>query len=200
MNKLSKALCGTAAVFGGSMACYLSFVVADELRGFCDECDYLIILGGKVIGADTPGDTLKDRISCAAEYLCVRPNVIAVPTGGCFREGQEVSEADIIARGLIAAGVDESRILPEREATTTYENFINSFKIIAAHSGKPIEDVKIAALSSGYHMHRAAIIAKHCGKENIGRVAAKAPTSVKSYLREYFVAYEMLLKILKIKS
>lgn len=200
MNKASKILCGTAGVFAGSIACYLPFVIADELRGYCDECDYLIILGGGVVGGDTPGDELRERINAAAEYLTVRPEVIAVPSGGCFRKGQTASEADIIARELVSAGIDEGRILPERNATTTYENFINSFKLICEHAGKPIGEIRVAALSSSYHMHRAAIIARHCGKEKIGLVAAKTPFGIKSRLREYFVAYEILLKILKIKS
>ena len=200
MNRLAKTLCGTAAILAGSAACYLPFVIADEMRGYCDECDYLIILGGGVTGEETPGKELSERIRCAAEYLTVREGVIAVPTGGCFRKGQKVSEADIIKRELIAAGIESSRILPERNAETTYENFTNSFKIISAHAGKPIEEISVAALSSGYHMHRAAIIASHCGKKNIGRVAAQNAGSAKSRLREYFVAYEMLYKLLKIKS
>ena len=110
-----------------------------------------------------------------------------------FRDGQKKSEAQIIAEYLIEQGIEESRIVLEDKSTTTYENFEFGTKIIENHSGKALDEVRVAFLSSDYHIHRASIIAKRCGVKNCGKVSCPTPgEAMPRYLREYFVAYELL--------
>lgn len=92
-------------------------------------CDVLIILGSRVDG-DTPRADLRARIDAAAEYLKKYPSCIAIGTGGNFRAEQTVSEAQAIKNGLVADGIEPSRVLLEDKARTTYENFLNCKKII----------------------------------------------------------------------
>ena len=206
MNKTAEKIIRTAAgVTGGSAgflllsaAAYMPFVIADANRDFDDECDYLMILGGDIIGADTPSPQLLKRMEKAAPWLAAHPGVIAVPCGGCFRNGQKKSEAKIIADYLTANGIDESRIILEDKSTTTFENFIFALEIIRKHSGKETADTKIAFLSSSYHMHRAALIAERCGIKDVRRVSAPTPGSAfQRYVREYFVAYEFPKRAVK---
>lgn len=205
MNKAiktaGKALLCTGGVFAASVAAYIPFVAADAARDFNDDCEYLMILGGNVFGADTPSPQLKGRMERAAAYLNEHTEVVAVPCGGCFRPEQKRSEAEIIASYLIENGVAPDRIILEDKSTTTFENFQFALKIIKEHSGKEINDVKIAFLSSSYHMHRAALIAEMNGLKEIRRVSAPTPgKAAPRFAREYFVAYELLLRKLGIKK
>lgn len=193
-----KVLAGVTGAFAVSVAAYMPFVAADANRKFDDDCEYLMILGGDVIGADTPSPQLLARMEKAAPWLNEHPGVIAVPCGGCFRDGQKKSEAKIIADYLVANGVDESRIILEDKSTTTFENFIFALEIIKNHSGRETKETQIAFLSSSYHMHRAALIAKKCGVDDVRRVSAPTPGSAfQRYVREYFVAYEFPVRKIK---
>lgn len=197
MNKVLKAAAalvgGTAGYFALTAGAYMPFVISDAKKNYNDDCDYLLVLGGDIIGADTPSPQLLERMKRAAAYLNEHEQVIAVPCGGCFRPEQKRSEADIIARYLVEQGVDESRILLEDRSTTTFENFEFGLTIIRNHSGKPIKESRIAFLSSSYHLHRAGIMAKRSGIDNVLRVSAPTPgEAFKRFAREYFVAYELL--------
>ena len=196
-----KTILGTACkVVGGvagavvlSAAAYMPFVISDATKKYRDKCEYLLILGGNVIGADTPSPQLFERMKAAAVYLKENPETVAVPCGGCFRDGQKKSEAAIISDYLIEQGIEAERIILEDKSTTTYENFEFGTKIIENHAKKPIDEVKVAFLSSDYHLHRASIIAKRCGVKNCGRVSSPTPgEAMPRYLRECVVAVELL--------
>ncbi len=177
---------------------FLIFVIADAKRNFREDCDFLMILGGNVLGADTPSPQLLERMKEAAKYLNENPHVTAVPCGGCFREGQKKSEAAIIADFLISQGISPSRIALEDKSTTTFENFIFAIPIIEKLGGRDVNSLRVAFLSSDYHLHRAALIAKMCGIKNPLRVSCPTPTEAyKRYLRELVVAWELLGKLFK---
>lgn len=197
MNKFLKAVLGTVGGVAGyavlSAGAYLPFVIADAKRNYRDDCDYLMVLGGNVFGADTPSPQLLERMKAAAAYCKENQRCFIVPCGGCFRPEQKKSEAQIIASYLIEQGIDEKRIILEDKSTTTYENFEFALEIIKNHSGKALEECRIAFLSSDYHIHRASIIAKRCGLANPRRVSCPTPKEAwQRYLREYIVAYELL--------
>ncbi len=199
MNKIIKystAFLGSlSGILVTSAAIYLPFVLKDAGRKYCDNCDYLLILGGNVIGADTPSPQLKERMITAAEYLNNHPHTVAIPCGGCFRKEQKKSEAGIIADYLIDQGINSGRIMLEDKSTTTFENFENAAELIEDRGDS---NPKIAFLSSSYHIHRASVIAGMCGYNNIGRVTAKdSGVNIKRLIREYFVAYELLIKKIK---
>lgn len=202
MNTVSKIITGAAGVVGGyfalTAAAYMPFVIKDSKKNYRDNCEYLMILGGNVIGADTPSPQLVERMKTAADYLKENKDCFVVPCGGCFRPEQKKSEAAIIADYLIAQGIAPERFILEDKSTTTVENFEFASEIIKAHSGKEINDVKIAFLSSDYHIFRASVIADCCGIKNIGKVSSPTPSQAsKRYLREYFVAADLFRYVIK---
>lgn len=152
-------------------------------------CDVLIILGSRVDG-DTPRADLRARIDAAAEYLKKYPSCIAIGTGGNFRAEQTVSEAQAIKNGLVANGIEPSRVLLEDKARTTYENFLNCKKIIE-------ENASVGILSNTYHLFRAGLIARDSGLENFSLIPAPSPTPVRGYLRESVVIFEVWGKKIK---
>lgn len=199
MNLVSKIMLGTVGTVAGYLTvtagAYLPFVIYDAKIGHRDSCDYLLILGGQVNGAETPSAHLLERINAAADYLKENTECFIIPCGGCFREEQKKSEALIIKEHLIKAGIDKNRFILEDKSTTTFENFENAFEIIKNHSGKNPNDFSIAFLSSDYHLHRAGIIAKRCGFKKIGKVSCENKKGrLRNYAREYIVAYELLKK------
>lgn len=204
MRPFSKILLGAAGVVGGyftlTAGAYMPFVIKEAKKNYRDDCEYLMVLGGNVIGADTPSPQLFERMKSAAEYLNENKSCFVIPCGGCFRSEQKKSEARIIADYLVKQGIDESRIILEDKSTTTVENFEFASEIIKAHSGRDISGVNVAFLSSDYHIFRASVIAKCCGIENIGKVSSPTPSEAsKRYIREYFVAADLFRYALKSK-
>lgn len=178
---------GMAAVlaFIGAVGAFAAAETKASRGNLKSEPNFLLILGCTVHG-DDPCETLKSRIAAAAKYLTEHPRVIAVPCGGIVQKDQTKSEAAVIRDGLIAAGIDQNRIIIEDKSKTTAQNFKNAKRIIekAAES----ETGKIAFLSSEYHLLRASLIAKRVGM-NIQAEPAKTPKNelIKSYLRELIV-------------
>ncbi|MBR4857646.1 MAG: YdcF family protein [Clostridia bacterium] len=201
IRALSKIIGGAAGIVALSAGIYMPFVISDSLKKFNDDCDYLLILGGNVIGADTPSPQLFERMKAAANYLNEHKDVVAVPCGGCFRESQKKSEAEIIGDYLISQGVEPERIVLEDKSETTYQNFEFGVPIIKNHSGKKADELRIAFLSSDYHMHRAGIIAKQSGIKDVRRVSCPTPGSaIHRFGREYIVAFEMFYRTVKNKT
>lgn len=196
MKKLNKAISVAALAFGVSFAEYVK-MSRNAYGEKVENPDYLMILGCTVDG-DEPCEMLKLRINAAIDFLKANPNTIAVPCGGIVHDGQTVSEADTIAKYLISAGIDESRIIVENQSQTTYENFINAKKIISERCD--IDSADIAFLSSNFHILRSSYIAK---QTNIKAKGVPAPSPKGLYpaalLREYLV-FPLLLHEIKQKS
>ena len=153
--------------------------------------DVLLILGCRVKG-DTPEETLQMRIDAAAEYLKKNKNVVAIACGGIVHADQTKSEAQAISEGLTAKGVELERIILEDKSTTTQENFRNAMEIIDKMSD---EKLKVAMLSSEFHLLRAGLLAKKCGLE-VTTVPAPSPQKqrLKNYARELICFAEFLKK------
>lgn len=147
--------------------------------------DYLLILGCRVRGEEAE-DILKSRIEAAGKYLVENKDVKAICCGGIVHEDQFKSEAQAIKEGLLNMGIEENRIILEDKSTTTEENFINAKMIIEeTESGR---DVKLAFLTSEFHLMRASYIAKSVGVP-CKCTPAKTPLNKKyrAYIREFFV-------------
>lgn len=144
----------------------------------------VLILGCRVRGEE-PEETLKTRITAAAEYLKANPSVIAICCGGIVHDDQRKSEAQAIKENLVKDGVDEKRIFLEDKSLTTEQNFLNA-KPIIEKLGISVCDT--AFLSSDFHLLRAGVIAKKAGFTD-KCIAAPSPKKKRAanYLREFFV-------------
>lgn len=117
--------------------------------------DYLIVLGCGVRGT-TPSIAMRNRTDAAARYLLENPQTVAVCSGG-QGTGEDISEASAMKTLLLAAGVDETRILMEDRSTSTEENLVFSVEMIKDHidDEKLISTSSIVICSSEYHIFRA---------------------------------------------
>lgn len=173
---------------------FLSAVIKEAKENYNDDLHYLFVLGGRIIGEETPSEHLLKRILKASEYLKSHPDTVAITCGGCFREGQTKSEALIIKEFLVRLGISEERILLEDKSTTTNENFRFGKKIIEEHSGKELFELKTGLLSSDYHLFRADIIARINGLPGLKKIGAKSTAKdfMRGALRELLVAPDLI--------
>ncbi|MBR3588761.1 MAG: YdcF family protein [Clostridia bacterium] len=202
MKKTIKILSVIIAVVIGyfvvTASIYMPFVIKDAKTVYNDDCDYLMILGNQVVGKDTPSPLMLERTNRAVEYLKENEDCFVVVCGGITTDEQIISESALMKEILTEKGVSPDRIIPEDKSTTTFENFEFAKEVIEKHSGENVEDVDVAFLSSDYHIHRASVIADHFGFNDIGKVSCKTENGfIKTLVREYFVGYDLLIRIIK---
>lgn len=190
-----------AGYFVVTASIYMPFVISDAKKPYNDDCEYLIILGNQVVGKDTPSSLMLERTDRAVEYLSENQDCIVVVCGGITTDEQIISEAALMKKILTEKGVSADRIILEDKSTTTFENFEFAKEVIEKDSGKDINKVRVAFLSSDYHMHRAGVIAEHFGFTHIGRVSCVTQKGfIKTLIREYFVGYDLLIRIISSKG
>lgn len=151
------------------------------------QADYMIVLGAKVMGT-VPSLSLQYRIDTAARYLKEHEKTIVIVSGGQGVD-EDISEAEVMRKGLVDTGIDEGRIIIEDQSTSTYENIIFSKKLIPS-------DLKTGLLvTNDYHLYRASMVARQEGLEVTG-LPAKTPviSLVKSYVREYLAITKYYLE------
>lgn len=148
---------------------------------------YLLILGCTVHG-DQPTQLLQTRIDCAAQYLKLHPQAVAIASGGCFRAGQTKSEAAVIQGGLCAAGIAPERILLEDQARSTAENFILCKQLLEGREAWS-EGEPVAFVTNDFHVARCLKLACLNGLRAVP-VAAATPKNarLRCRLRECIVS------------
>ncbi len=198
MKKSLKITLGAVAALGAAVLAteniFLTKIITESKKDYKEDLDYLFVLGGLIIGEETPSEHLMKRIEKAASYLKEHLNTVAVTCGGCFRQGQKKSEALIIKEHLISMGINEDRILLEDKSTTTNENFKFGKGIVEKHSGKEFYELNVGFLSSDYHLFRAGIIAKINGLPGLQKIGAKSTAKdfTRGAARELLVAPDLI--------
>lgn len=143
--------------------------------------DAVIVLGAAVHGK-TPSLTLKKRLDKAVNYHNQNPDAVIVVSGGQGNQ-EEISEAEAMQNYLVNNGVSADKIIKEEAATSTYENFVFSKKILDEQFGK---DYTVAFITNEYHILRAGLCAKQAGMQNITHLHSNTNLSylVSGVLRE----------------
>ncbi|MBR3768807.1 MAG: YdcF family protein [Clostridia bacterium] len=204
MKKALKITLGAIGALGATVLAteniFLTKIISEAKKDYSDDLDYLFVLGGNILGAETPSEHLMKRIIKASEYLKAHPSTVAVTCGGCFRKEQKKSEALIIKEHLVAMGIDENRIILEDKSTTTNENFKFGKGIVEQHSGKEFYELNVGFLSSDYHLFRAGIIAKINGLPGLQKIGAQSGADfIRGAARELLVAPDLIMNYLNNK-
>jgi len=127
--------------------------------------DYVIVLGARV-DPDGPSPALRRRLNATLAYLADNPDTLVIASGGQGSD-EPMSEAECIKRELVAAGIDEGRILLEDRSTTTAENLEFSLALMES------SDASVGILTNNYHVYRAVKIAEKMGFRNAHGIAAE---------------------------
>ncbi len=120
---------------------------------------YVLVLGAKIEG-DEPSPLLSNRIRAAQNYLELHPLSIAVLCGGVGK-GEMYSEAYVMKKTLLQAGIDEERLLLEETSVNTWTNLKNALALIEEKEGRRPEEVMVS--TSDYHAFRVGFLAKRLG-------------------------------------
>ncbi len=174
-----KLLAGTFLVIGIALFLFLEGCIISGMISSADQAvDYIIVLGAQVKGS-TVSRPLKYRLDRAVLYLKEHDDTVVIVSGG-QGTGEDISEAEAMARYLIEAGIQGERILREDQSVNTAQNILCSSKLIE-------ESASVGIVSSDFHVFRAVHIAKAQGVEACG---IPAPSSFGMYphfmLREAF--------------
>ncbi len=190
-------------------ACALIFAVTELLIGWGavtsmrrQAADYVIVLGAQVRG-DKPSRSLQKRLDTALDYAENNPNTMLVLSGG-QGDGEDISEARAMFEYLQYNGIPAERMLLEDQSVNTVQNITFSTKVIERQEHykalaaqemlmesfreRPKGDIKIAVLTSDFHVFRAKSIAKKLGVFNVSGIAAPTDPflAVHMWIREGF--------------
>lgn len=142
--------------------------------------DAVIVLGAAVHGQKV-SRSLGYRLEKAAEYAEKNPDALIIVSGGQGPQ-EAVTEASAMEEWLIRRGIPENRIIREEQASSTYENFQLSRKILDSRLGS---GYTCAYVTNRYHTYRAGAVARQAGMD-VQRLGAATDWYYlpASYLRE----------------
>ncbi len=171
-----------------------ALVVRDNRTDASDkDVTCVIILGAGVNGTE-PSLMLATRLRAALDFASDKPDVPIICSGG-QGPGEDITEAECMARWLIEHGIEESRIWKEERSTSTRENFDFSTQLMAERGIDPTGN--FAFVTNDYHVARAKRIA---GVPWAYGVAATLPRNLyydtlqlNYYIREAFAMAELLV-------
>ena len=152
--------------------------------------DAVVVLGTVVIG-DKPSTDLKNRLDATIKYHKENPNALIIVTGGQGTDEND-TEASVMFKDLINAGLPKEMIIMEGKATSTAENFDYSKEIL---NSKGFDVPKITYISNDFHLFRAGALAKNSGFVNATHYHGKTPWHmvIPNGLRESIVTIKMWL-------
>lgn len=175
---------GIGAVIGLS-CCLLGAGLNDTVT---NKEDAIIVLGSGIRGENlTVG--LKNRLDSAIEYYKENEDAIIIVSGGQGPQ-ENITEALAMERYLLSKGIPQEKIIKEEKATSTYENFVYSKKIL---DEKFDDNYKVCFVSNEYHIYRASSLAKIAGIENVTHTHSNTVwyTVIPSTLRECMANVKM---------
>lgn len=169
----------------------ISFIA---IYGFSDNVDYnedaVIVLGAGIRG-DRVTLPLKMRLDKAIEYHYKNPDALIVVTGGQGLQ-ETVTEAYAMEKYLIQNGVNNSKILKEEKATSTFENMKYSKEILDNYF---TNDYSVVVITNNFHVFRGTRIAKNTGFENVTHMHAGLQwyNLMPCFLRESLAVIKMII-------
>ena len=126
--------------------------------------DYIIVLGAQV-REDGPSTVLKYRLDAAQEYLVNNSDTICIVSGG-QGTNEPCTEAEAMAKYLMANGIEADRILLEDASRNTVQNIKNSKMLLNdSYNG-------VGIVTNNFHMFRGIKLAEAQGLENVYGIAA----------------------------
>jgi len=144
------------------------------------EEDVVIVLGAGVMGENI-SRPLAHRLDAAIAYWQRNPDAYIIVCGGLGNRAV-ITEAEAMARYLVAMGIPEERILLEELSTSTYENLSFAREILDEHFP---DGFRAVLITNDFHIYRAVRTAWDVGIP-VNRVGAYTDwyTWPVNYLRE----------------
>ncbi len=154
-----RTMIAVSVILALGLGCFLAAEIPVIAGARSDEdpaADYLVVMGAGIRGLE-PSLSLRDRLEAARDYLNEYPAAVAIVSGS-QGPNEMASEASVMRRWLIEAGIDPARIVLEEQAGSTYENVLCSLALVEELGGNSAG--RVAFVSSEYHLHRTRLIAE----------------------------------------
>ncbi len=147
-----------------------------------------------VLGAGLNGEAitlpLYYRLEKSVEYFNKNPNAIIVVSGGQGRN-ETITEALAMERYLLSRGIPENKIIKEDSATSTYENFLLSKKLLDDYFKS---EYKTIFITNDFHIYRAKEISKVVGfNSNYMHAKIQWYLAPVTYIRELLANIKFIL-------
>ena len=120
-----------------------------------DESLAIVVMGLQLNENGSIKPELLDRLSVAVRSARKYPNSRIICTGGPTSGNTGVTEAEEMALWLKICGIDESRIILEKQAFSTTENAQNTFQLL--YEQYP-QITSLAIVTSDYHIRRSVMM------------------------------------------
>ncbi len=175
-------------LFFAGVTVVLLIAVFIAIKGFTQkptgEEDVVIVLGAGLNGK-TVTNVLARRLNSAYDFYTENPDVTIVVTGGQGLN-EIIPEAHAMSTYLIEKGVPKEQIILEDKSTSTRENFLFAYEILAEKGFE--KSTEVAFATNHFHCFRAMQYAKAAGFENVSSIPSFSGFSsfVPNYLREVF--------------
>ena len=169
----------------------ISFIA---IYGCFDNVDYtenaVIVLGAAIRG-DRVTLPLKMRLDAAIDYHRKNPDSVIVVSGGQGLQ-ETVTEASAMEKYLIQNGIEESKIIKEEKATSTFENMkFSKEKLDNLFS----TDYSVVVVTNNFHIFRATAVAKKTGFQKVTHAHAGLQwyNLIPCFLRESLAVIKMFV-------
>jgi uncharacterized SAM-binding protein YcdF (DUF218 family) len=147
--------------------------------------DAIIVLGSAVYPGGRASPSLYARTQHAIALYQQGYATHLILSGGMG--GNPPSEAEVMRRLAVSAGVPADALVLEDTSHSTEENLANSKKLMDARGWR-----SAIVVSDPFHLLRAEIIARDLGIEAYGSGARNSPTYTATHLRAWYTAREAL--------
>lgn len=163
------------------------YLVLKYEKSNCEKfCEYVLVLGARILDEDTPCKVLENRLISAIIYLQKFENSKVIVSGGTGID-EPISEGYVMKKYLINHGIDKHRIFVEDLSTNTFENLKNTKQIL-----KDVDEILI--ITSKYHLFRSKILARRVGFRKIYLIGSEVNASnrQKNIIREIFAVIKSI--------
>lgn len=163
------------------------YLVLKYEKSNCEKfCEYVLVLGARILDEDTPCKVLENRLISAIIYLHKFENSKVIVSGGTGID-EPISEGYVMKKYLINHGIDKHRIFVEDLSTNTFENLKNTKQIL-----KDVDEILI--ITSKYHLFRSKILARRVGFRKIYLIGSEVNASnrQKNIIREIFAVIKSI--------
>lgn len=174
------------------LALYISINAEHETKS---KSDAILALGARSYIDGKYNPCLKARVEHAVNLYKAKYADKILVSGGIDKE-DNVSEAETMKKIAVNLGVPSNNILLEKSSTSTYENLLNSQKVL-----KTAKLNSIIIVTEPFHSARVALVADKLGlKHTISPVFTSPCWITNKYLSRYFLKEPLALILYKIQN
>lgn len=145
--------------------------------------DVIIVLGSAVWANERPSPSLNARMQHAIGLYRQGIAPYLILCGGVGKNPP--SEAEVMRRLAVSAGVPADALVLEDRSRSTEENLANAKKLMDARGWQTA-----VIVSDPFHLYRAELIARDLGMEAYGSGAPSSPTFVRAVMRVQYTVRE----------